>query len=119
MLEVQLARIKQTLSPLLAVIALPIAIVLNFIAVLITWRSVPRFNARGKVIVITGASSGIGEALALRYAADGAKLVLCARRERELNHVGGRCRDAGAQDVKCQVLDVTNESQLKSLLDST
>ncbi|KAJ3291142.1 hypothetical protein HDU79_002672 [Rhizoclosmatium sp. JEL0117] len=103
-LEVQLARIKQTLSPLLAVIALPIAIVLNLIAVLITWRSVPRFNARGKVIVITGASSGIGEALALRYAADGAKLVLCV---------------GTLQDVKCQVLDVTNESQLKSLLDST
>ena len=44
----------------------------------------------GKVIVITGASSGIGEAMAKEYAKMGAKVVLGARREEELRRVANQ-----------------------------
>lgn len=63
-----------------------------------------------QAVWITGASSGIGEALALRYAKNGARLVLSARRESELERVAERCRDAGlaADQVLVLPLDVTN-----------
>jgi short-subunit dehydrogenase len=47
-----------------------------------------------KVVWITGASSGIGEALAYAFAAEGAQLVLSARREPELNRVAKACGNA-------------------------
>lgn len=46
---------------------------------------------RGKVVWITGASSGIGEELAYQLAALGARLVLSARRENELERVKRSC----------------------------
>ena len=45
---------------------------------------------KDKVVVITGASAGIGAALATLLAARGAKLVLVARREKELTEVASR-----------------------------
>ncbi|HUS25091.1 MAG TPA: SDR family oxidoreductase [Candidatus Binatia bacterium] len=47
----------------------------------------------GKVVWITGASSGIGEALAIEASRRGAKLVLTARRDNELQRVRGLCAD--------------------------
>ncbi|MFM6942303.1 MAG: SDR family NAD(P)-dependent oxidoreductase, partial [Aquirufa sp.] len=47
-----------------------------------------------KVVWITGASSGIGEALAYAFAAEGALLVLSARREEELQRVAKSCGNA-------------------------
>lgn len=46
---------------------------------------------RGKVVWITGASSGIGEELAYQFSAVGARLVLSARRENELERVKRSC----------------------------
>jgi short-subunit dehydrogenase len=67
-------------------------------------------NFTGAVMWITGASSGIGEALAKQLAARGARLVLSARNEAELNRVAAACRDAGAEDGDILVLplDVTD-----------
>lgn len=49
---------------------------------------------RGKVVLVTGASHGIGEHIALGFGAAGARLVLAARRVEELERVAGRCRNA-------------------------
>jgi dehydrogenase/reductase SDR family member 7 len=64
----------------------------------------------GQVIWITGASSGIGEALALEFAASRARLVLSARRQSELQRVRDRCLEQGlgAADVLVLPLDVTD-----------
>ena len=53
-------------------------------------------NFKDKIVWITGASSGIGEALAYAFARQGAKLVLSARRESELNRVAAACRSYGS-----------------------
>lgn len=67
-----------------------------------------------QTVWITGASSGIGEALALKYAQDGACLVLSARREDELERVAARCRGAGlaTDQVLVLPLDVTDWESL-------
>ncbi len=59
-----------------------------------------------KHVLITGASSGIGEALALLYAAPGVTLSLSGRDSERLEAVGRACRAAGAE-VSAEVLDVT------------
>ena len=66
-----------------------------------------------KVVWITGASSGIGEALAIEFASAGAKLILSARREDTLDTVKEKCNAAANQDV-CLVLplDITDEASL-------
>ncbi len=52
---------------------------------------------RDRTVVITGASSGIGEQLALRCARDGARIALVARRRPELERVASLVQDAGGQ----------------------
>jgi short-subunit dehydrogenase len=61
----------------------------------------------GLSVLVTGASSGIGRLLALRMAADGARLALVARRERELESLADDIRAAGgeAQTFVCDVGD--------------
>lgn len=53
----------------------------------------------GRLVVVTGASSGVGEALADRLGAAGARLVLVARREAELTAVAERIRAVGGEAV--------------------
>jgi dehydrogenase/reductase SDR family protein 7B len=60
---------------------------------------------RGKVVWITGASSGIGEALARKFADSGARLILSARREEELSRVAGLC--SKAESVAVLPLDLS------------
>lgn len=67
-----------------------------------------------QTVWITGASAGIGEALALQYAKDGACLVLSARRDDELERVASRCREFGMAPNQVLVLplDVTDWDSL-------
>lgn len=57
--------------------------------------SSPNFNLTGKVALITGASRGIGEAIALAYAAAGAKIVLSSRKQENLDEVAATIKAAG------------------------
>src|SRR2546428_491816 len=68
---------------------------------------------RDKVIVITGASGGIGAALSERAAARGARLVLAARPERDLKEVAARC---GPQALPV-VTDVTRREDVRRILE--
>ena len=72
-----------------------------------------------KVVWITGASSGIGEALALEYAKQGAQLILSARTEEALNDVKQQCIDAGSQsaDIFVLPLDVTEQASIDACLE--
>ena len=54
-------------------------------------------NLAGSIAVVTGASSGIGEAIALELAARGVRLTLTARREDRLEALGGRISSRGAE----------------------
>ncbi len=68
----------------------------------------------GQVVWITGASSGIGEAVALEMASEGASLILSARRESELTRAKEACvaRGAAAENVMVLPLDVPDEASL-------
>jgi NAD(P)-dependent dehydrogenase (short-subunit alcohol dehydrogenase family) len=70
----------------------------------------------GAVVVITGASSGIGEATALRIAKRKGTLVLASRKQEALERVARKCRDLGAKAIAVQT-DVTSEEEVKSLAD--
>lgn len=67
---------------------------------------------KDKVVWITGASSGIGEALAYQSAKQGAKLILSARRESELQRVKKVCQ-LPENDVLVLPLDLAEHSQMK------
>lgn len=66
-----------------------------------------------KVVWITGASSGIGEALAKEFAQQGAKLILSARNENELNRVKENC-SSSPEDIYILPLDLTLSADIKS-----
>ena len=67
---------------------------------------------KNKIIVVTGAASGIGRAMCIRYAAEGAKAVICVDRD-----------EVGAQETAKQInsiaikVDVADEAQIKSMID--
>jgi short-subunit dehydrogenase len=65
-----------------------------------------------KVIWLTGASSGIGEAVAYALAAKGAKLILSARRKEELERVKGNCLPKSQADIRLLPLDLSEPSTL-------
>jgi 3-hydroxy acid dehydrogenase/malonic semialdehyde reductase len=74
-------------------------------------------NLKGKIIFITGASSGIGEATALAFAAEGARLLLAARRAGKLADVASRALELGAASVHSIHLDVRNRHAAQGAID--
>jgi short-subunit dehydrogenase len=71
------------------------------------------------VVVVIGASSGIGRETALRYARNHARLALAARTEDALLLVADECRLAGAADVMIKSTDISDADQVQQLFDAT
>lgn len=70
----------------------------------------------GKVVLLTGASSGIGEGLALALAAKGAKLGLVARRIELLEDIVLRCESVGGNAIALPA-DVTDSTEIQNVAD--
>lgn len=74
-------------------------------------------NIAGKVVVITGASSGLGEATARLLAAQGASVVLGARRAARIQALADELTASGAQALALAT-DVTDYGQVQRLVDA-
>lgn len=66
---------------------------------------------RDKVVWVTGASSGIGEAVAYAFINEGAKVIISARREKELERV--KAAGSHPENVRILTLDIAEHSQMK------
>jgi NAD(P)-dependent dehydrogenase (short-subunit alcohol dehydrogenase family) len=76
-----------------------------------------RQHMKGRIAVVTGASRGIGRAIATRFAAAGAQVVLAARSVDELQRTADAILAQGG-DCRVQPTDVTDPEQVKALIDA-
>ncbi len=74
-------------------------------------------NIEGKVVAITGASSGLGEATARLLSAEGATVVLGARRVDRIQSLAGELTDRGGKALSVAT-DVTHRDQVQRLVDA-
>lgn len=76
-------------------------------------------SIKGKNVLITGASSGIGEALAVHYAKNGAENVfICGRNAERLENVRQRCESFGAK-VYAEILNVSEREKVKTWIEKS
>lgn len=71
-----------------------------------------------KIIVVTGASDGIGKQIALRLAREGVKLALIARDEKRLAEVSSETKKGGASEVKIYPCDIRQTDKLAKVIKS-
>jgi NAD(P)-dependent dehydrogenase (short-subunit alcohol dehydrogenase family) len=81
-----------------------------------TWRTAERVNLLGKRILVTGASSGIGAAAALKLAAEGATVIAVARRRALLDEIVGAAAAAGGNAVAVQA-DLSDLDQVDEVVE--
>jgi NADP-dependent 3-hydroxy acid dehydrogenase YdfG len=77
-----------------------------------------KLNLEGKIVFITGASSGIGAATALAFADEGCRLLLAARRLTKLREIAEKALENGAHAVHCLELDVRDRREVQNEVDS-
>lgn len=75
-------------------------------------------SLKDKVVVITGASKGIGRAIALRFAPEGARLALVARSASQIAELAEEIQSAGGTAVALPT-DITSEEQVQALAERT
>lgn len=75
----------------------------------------PLAPMKDKIVVITGATRGIGRAGAIRLAGMGAHLVLVGRNAIRLREVANLCRSSGARGIKTFVADLTSRQEVANL----
>ena len=73
----------------------------------------------GKVALVTGASKGIGRAVALGLAAEGARVVMTARTATDLDDAAAAVKSAGAQDVLTVAADLSRLEAVQRVVDAT
>jgi NADP-dependent 3-hydroxy acid dehydrogenase YdfG len=75
-----------------------------------------KFSLKNKWVLITGASSGFGAAAATAFAAEGAKLLLGARRVDRLKKVAAAAKQAGASEALFHPLDVSKTASVETFM---
>ncbi|NOY06677.1 MAG: SDR family oxidoreductase [Chlorobi bacterium] len=81
-------------------------------------KSEPKHYLAGKVAIVTGASSGIGEALAMALAAEGVRVTLASRRISHLEDIYTRITDTGGEALICPT-DVTSIDETRRMAELT
>ncbi|KAG6521703.1 11-beta-hydroxysteroid dehydrogenase A-like [Zingiber officinale] len=117
-LDSLLAFVMHVFVTLLLLVYMPLSLVLK----LLRWAFLRPFSTedmRGKVVLITGASSGIGEQLAYEYAKRGASMALVARRTHALQAVADNARKHGAPDILVITADVSSSDESKKVVEQT
>ncbi|XP_041861818.1 hydroxysteroid 11-beta-dehydrogenase 1-like protein [Melanotaenia boesemani] len=85
----------------------------------VKWTT-PRFDPeslKGARVLVTGASTGIGEQMAYHYARFGAKIVITARREKVLQQVAEKCLTLGAQKALYVAADMASDSDPEKVVE--
>jgi len=82
------------------------------------WRRTRRMDLRGKVVLITGGSHGLGLALAREFARNGSKLMLCGRKAEALE-LAQQDLAGLTSDVHTMVCDVSDRQQVQHLIAET
>ena len=77
----------------------------------------PLVSMKGKVVLITGATRGIGRSGAIRLAGLGARLILVGRHRGRLEEVARLCREAGAPEVTLYVVDLSQRKEVMDLVE--
>nr|GEW41010.1 11-beta-hydroxysteroid dehydrogenase-like 2 [Tanacetum cinerariifolium] len=106
-----------TASVILLTILVPAFWLLNLLK--LCFKFVYPEELAGKVILITGASTGIGEHLAIEFAKEGACLALVARREKQLHMVAQTSKEMGSPDVIVIPADVSKLEDCKRFVHQT
>ena len=74
------------------------------------------YDLRGKTVLITGGSRGLGLVMAREFAGEGARLAICARDEAELERARADLKKMGAQEVLAVPCDVTDRAQVNEMV---
>jgi 3-oxoacyl-[acyl-carrier protein] reductase len=70
----------------------------------------------GKIVIVTGASEGLGRATAERFARCGARVGMCARRQEVLQHAAEKIRHATGGDLLAMTCDVTRADEVEAFV---
>ena len=81
------------------------------------WRKMNEYELRGKTVLVTGGSRGLGLVLAREFAQNGARVAICARDEEELENARLDLQERGA-DVMTVKCDVTNKAEVAAMVNS-